>query len=63
MVFGSSVLELIIYTTHTGQVDSNERTGQTPVHAYIDITDSHTDVAATTSTHRVLGERYATQAI
>ena len=29
----------IIYTTHTGQVDSNERTGQTPVHECVDITD------------------------
>ena len=32
--------EGVIYTTHTGQADSNERTGQTPVHEYIDITDT-----------------------
>ena len=31
--------EGVIYTTHTGQVDSNERTGQTPVHECVDITD------------------------
>ena len=31
--------EGVIYTTHTGQADSNERTGQTPVHECVDITD------------------------
>ena len=34
--------EGVIYTTHTGQVDSNERTGQAPVHEYIGITVTQT---------------------
>ena len=34
--------EGVIYTTHTGQADSNERTGQTPVHEYIDIIATQT---------------------